>query len=125
MIWTNLNPSTAHRSFSTNRFNRPEVNTYETDEAYNLELALPGWDKQDVSLEVDGELLIVKGTNEIEDAPTYRRREFGLTSFEKSFHLPDTIDVEGIGATLDRGILNIRLPKVPEAQPVRKAIEVA
>jgi len=125
MIWTTLNPSTAHRSFNTNRFNRPEVNTFETDEAYSLELALPGWDKEEVDLKVDGELLIVSGKQEVEDAPNYRRREFGLTSFEKSFHLPDTVDIEGISATLERGVLSIGLPKVPAALPVRKEIEVA
>jgi HSP20 family protein len=123
MIWTNIRPT--NRTTVNNRFNRPEVNTFETDEAYTLELALPGWDKQDVNLEVDGELLIVSGKQEAEDVPNYRRREFGLTSFEKSFHLPDTIDIDGIVATLERGILAIGLPKVPEVQPKRKAIEVA
>lgn len=126
MIWTNMHPSTTHRMFNnTDRFNRPQVNTFETDEAYSLELALPGWDKDEVNLSVDGELLIVSGKQEVEDAPTYRRREFGLTAFEKSFHLPETVDVEGISATLERGILSIGLPKLPEAQPVRKAIAVA
>jgi len=122
MIWTNIRPT--NRPTVTNRFNRPEVNTFETDEAYTLELSLPGWDKQDINLEVDGELLIVSGKKE-DDNQNYRRREFGLNSFEKSFHLPDTVDVDGIVATLERGILAIGLPKVPEVQPKRKAIEVA
>ncbi len=135
MIWTNIRPTTYRTSTNRsnhrnpfnglNRLSRPEVNTYETDEAFTLELALPGWDKQEVDLKVDGELLIVTGEQETEDTPNYRRREFGLTSFEKSFHLPDTVDVDGIVATLERGILAIGLPKVPEAQPIRKEIEVA
>ena len=45
MIWTNIRPQAP-------RFSRPEVNTFETDEAYVLELALPGWRKDDVTLEV-------------------------------------------------------------------------
>ena len=131
MIWTNIRPSTNHRTANhrtfngANRLNRPAVNTFETDEAYSLELALPGWEKDEVNLSVDGELLVVTGKQEVEDTPDYRRREFGLTSFEKSFHLPETVDVEGISATLERGILRIGLPKVPEAKPVRKAIAVA
>ncbi len=119
MIWTNIRPTQP-------RFARPEVNTFETDEAYTLELALPGWSKSDVTLEVDGELLLVKGERTVaEDAPAYRRREFGLTQFEKSFHLPESIDLDGIAAALEQGILAITLPKVPEVQPVRKAIAVA
>ena len=118
MIWTNIRPPAP-------RFSRPEVNTFETDEAYVLELALPGWRKDDVTLEVDGDLLRVNGEHTVEGAPEYRRREFGLAKFDKSFHLPDTIDVEAIGAALEHGVLTITLPKVPEAQPVRKAIAVA
>ena len=135
MIWTNIRPSALRTSASRashrfsnnapNHLNRPEVNTFETDEAFTLELALPGWDKQDVDLKVDGELLIVSGKLEIEDEPNYRRREFGLTNFEKSFHLPESVDIDGIVATLEKGILAIGLPKVPESQPVRKEIAVA
>ena len=118
MIWTNL------RTIPT-RINQPAVNTYERDDAFVLELALPGWQKSDVTLEVDGDLLLVKGERDTEGAPEYRRREFGLTSFEKSFHLPETVDVDGIGAAMDQGVLSVTLAKVPEVQPVRKLIEVA
>jgi len=118
MIWTNIRPSHT-------RLTRPEVNAFESDEAYNLELALPGWQKSEVNLELDGDLLIVKGERAQEGAPDYRRHEFGLSTFEKSFHLPDTIDVENIAAGLERGVLTITLPKVPEAQPVRKLIAVS
>ncbi|MFK8056857.1 MAG: Hsp20/alpha crystallin family protein [Saprospiraceae bacterium] len=132
MILTQIRPSN-HRTSATranhrpmtNRLTRPAVNTFETDEAYNLELSLPGWDKQEVNLKVDGEILVVTGKQEVEGELNYRRREFGLTSFEKSFHLPETVDVDGIAATLERGILSIGLPKVPAAQPVRKAIAVS
>lgn len=117
MIWTNVPHA--------NRLRQPAVNTIETAEAYTLELALPGWQKEHVELRVDGELLIVKG--ELTDAPEadYRRREFGISQFEKSFHLPETVDVEAVAATLDHGVLSIELPKVPEAQPVRKQIAIA
>lgn len=121
MLWTNIRP--AHT-----RLTRPAVNTIETDGAFLLELALPGWTKDQVTLEVDGDLLHVRGERkaaEGDDAPAYRRRQFGLDAFEKSFHMPETIDVEAIGAALELGVLTITLPKVPEAQPVRKAIEVA
>ncbi len=118
MIWTNIRPIPT-------RFAQPAINTAESDAAFTLELSLPGWQKSHVNLEVDGDLLLVTGERDAEDAPTYRRREFGHTQFEKSFHLPDTVDVDAIEATLEHGVLRISLPKVPEAQPVRKMIEVA
>ena len=120
MIWTNIRPA-----YAKTRLSHPAVNTVETDEAFILELALPGWEKSDVTLEVDGELLLVNGERDTANQPEYRRREFGLTKFEKSFHLPETVDVDTISASLEQGVLAITLPKVPEAQPVRKAIEVA
>ena len=116
MIWTNVPQA--------NRLRQPAVNTIETSEAYLLELALPGWQKDQVDLRVDGELLVVTGELEAADV-NYRRREFGIAKFEKSFHLPDTVDVDAVNATLDHGILRIELPKVPEAQPVRKQIAIA
>ena len=118
MIWTNIRPH-------TNQLQAPAVNTIENEEAFVLELALPGWQKEQVDLRIDGELLIVSGNRTEETSPSYRRREFGLHSFEKSFHLPETVDVEGIEATLDHGVLSVSLPKVPEAQPVRKQIAIA
>ena len=123
MVWTNVLPAHNHR------LSAPAVNMLESTEAYSLELALPGWQKEHVQLRIDGDLLIVSGElpepEASETALTYRRREFGLRKFEKSFYLPDTVDVEGINATLDHGILSIALPKVPEAQPVRKEIAIA
>ena len=116
-----------YSSFRQNhvQFNQPAVNTIETAESYILELALPGWSKDSVELRVDCELLVVKGALEHSKDTPYRRREFGITKFEKTFHLPDTIDLDGINATLEQGVLNITLPKVPAAQPVRKAIAIA
>ncbi len=121
MIWTNIRPQ-------VNRLHLPAVNTRESEDAFTLELALPGWQKDQVELRVDGELLIVSGKTGPETderSGTYRRREFGITQFEKSFHLPESVEVDGINATLDHGILSIALPKVPEAQPVRKQIAIA
>lgn len=118
MIWTNL------RTIPT-RITQPAVNTFEREDSFVLELALPGWQKSDVTLEVDGDLLVVKGERNTDDAPQYRRQEFGLKQFEKSFHLPETVDIDTIGAAMEQGVLSITLPKLPEAQPVRKLIEVA
>ncbi len=121
MIWTNVRPQVT-------RLQQPAVNTLEGETAFTLQLALPGWEKGQVELRVDGELLIVSGALEQNaDAATgtYTRREFGVDQFEKSFHLPETINVDGIEATLDNGILSIALPKVAEAQPVRKQIAIA
>ena len=119
MLWTTFRPTV-----STN-FHRPAVNTIEQDDAFVLELALPGWAKTDIKLDVDGDVLHVRGERATEAAPEYRRREFGLDKFDKSFHLPETIDVEAIDASLEHGVLRIQLPKLQEALPVRREIAVA
>ena len=55
----------------------------------------------------------------------YMRREFGYSTFKRSFQLPDTVNQEQIKASHDAGILNIQLPKKQEVvQKAPKTIEV-
>ena len=51
----------------------------------------------------------------------YTRREFGYSSFKRTFTLPDSVDDEAINASYKDGVLSILLPKKEEAKqkPVR------
>ena len=111
----------ANSNFS---FNRPSVNIIEEDDAFQVQLAAPGLKKEDFNIKVDKDQLIVSVTpqkEETEEAETkdetnYRRREFNYQAFTRSFHLPETIDTDSIGATYIDGVLSIALNKKEEAK---------
>ena len=111
----------ANSNFS---FIRPSVNIIEEDDAFQVQLAAPGLKKEDFNIKVDKDQLIVSVTpqkEETEEAETkdetnYRRREFNYQAFTRSFHLPETIDTDSIGATYIDGVLSIALNKKEEAK---------
>ena len=106
------------------QFASPAVNIKETDKDFQIEIAAPGMTKEDFSIRVDNdeELVIAleKKNEHKEDkknGENYLRREFSYTSYHQAFTLPDNIDVEGIKAGMNNGILGIVLPKkTPEKQ---------
>jgi len=97
----------------------PKVNIRETADEYFVEMAVPGMKKSDFKIELDNHVLLIstetKEENE-EKGDNYTRREFGYSSFRRSFNLPETIDAEKIKAEYTDGILNVHLPKREEAK---------
>lgn len=103
---------------------QPLVNIIETNEAYRIELAAPGLQKEDFNLELNNNQLLIKVEKTVEavEGEKVRRREFGFFNISRQFQLPATVDVTQIEGKYDAGVLAITLPKRPEArpQPVRK-----
>jgi HSP20 family protein len=99
---------------------KPAANVREDENKYSIELALPGFSKEEVSIKFEEEVLTVTaGRQPKEDVkgPKYTWNEFGFKSkYERSFQLPETVDADNITATFENGILLIALPK-KEAQP--------
>ncbi len=99
---------------ATNGINafEPAVNVIENKEVYELQLAIPGYSKDEVKISVENTTLTISAEFESkEETTTYSRREFIKTSFERSFTLPRSIDTDKIEATFENGILNIKLPR--------------
>ena len=93
---------------------RPSVNIKESEEGFELELAVPGLKKEDIKVEVEKNVLKVQSHIEDEKHETsskYLRREFSSRSFERSFTLPETVDVTKIVANYEQGVLTLMLPK--------------
>jgi HSP20 family protein len=92
----------------------PAVNVEETEKEYRIEVAAPGLEKDDIKVSVDNGVLTItseKKTENEEKKDTYIRREFGYTSFCRSFTLPEEVDSEKISAKHKNGVLNIHIPK--------------
>jgi HSP20 family protein len=106
----------------------PAVNVKDTEAAYLIEVAAPGVKKENFSLSVNQQVLTLtfkneQNTEETKDA--YVRQEFSFQSFERSFRLPKTVNVEAIKAAYTDGILTVELPKMEEPKPEVKQIEIA
>ena len=98
----------------------PSVNISENAASFVLELAGPGLEKKDFSIAVDQDQLVIscarENKNEEKEAGTWTRKEFSYHSFKRSFNLGDRIDVQGIEASYEHGILKVTLPKKEEAR---------
>ena len=106
-----------------NRNSVPAVNIKENEKEYYLELFVPGRSKEDFTIEIDEAVLTIsseikKENEEVND--NYTRKEFSISSFKRSFTLPDTIATDKIDANYEGGILKFNLPKKEEALPKPK-----
>lgn len=92
----------------------PATDVLESEQGFELHLALPGVAKDAVKIDFQEGQLVISGERKApeaaENAPKFRRVETGFGSFSRSFRLPDTVDVTAISAELTDGILRVTLP---------------
>ncbi len=100
------------------QFTNPATNVKSYDDRFILEIALPGYSKDNVIIEVEDKLLKIQSKDLSEDADqNYRLREFDYSGFNKTYKLPEIVDIQGIEATFNFGVLNLVLNKKKEAIP--------
>ena len=100
---------------------------HETNEAYWLELAAAGLNKEDFKVHAENDLLTISFEKREEETQTDAkviRREFAHQSFKRSFSLDEKINVEGIQARYENGILKLTLPKKEEVKISPKEITI-
>lgn len=100
----------------------------ESADAIEISAELPGMDEGDVELSSSDGVLTIKGEKKTESEEKkkdyyFRERRFG--SFARSFRIPDSVDEDKIGATFDKGVLDVVLPKRPEAKAKAKKIAIS
>jgi len=102
----------------------PAVDIRETENAYVLDMDLPGYDEKNIEVHVDGSSLTISAKDEEardvkkdeETQGTYLLRERRVRSFSRSFKLPENADPESVSAAFKNGILNLQIKKRAEAQ---------
>ncbi|MCW2963413.1 MAG: heat shock protein Hsp20 [Actinomycetia bacterium] len=99
----------------------PPVDIEETDDAYVVEADLPGVQREDIDIELEGNELLVSGEVKQRDG-RFRRRTRRVGRFELRVVLPHGVDSSGVDAKLDHGVLTVRVPKAEKAQ--RRKIDV-
>jgi HSP20 family protein len=101
----------------------PLVDVEETDDAYVVEAEVPGVKRNDVNIEVSGNELSITGEiKEKERKGIVRHRTRKAGQFEYHVTLPEQVDADKIEASLNEGVLTVRIPKAERAQ--RRKIEV-
>lgn len=109
------------------------MNTCRTDikdegDKYVMEAELPGFDKEDITLDINGSYLVISAEHKSEneqkdDKGHYIRRERAIGSYKRSFDISD-VSAESISAKYKNGILMIDLPKKKAEEPVTKRLEI-
>jgi HSP20 family protein len=105
----------------------PAVNIIETENGFAIELAAPGLKKEDFKISLDKNVLSVAAevkADENAQPKKYSKKEFGYTSFSRSFTLPQTVDQTNIDAAYADGILTLTLAKKEEAKLLTREIAV-
>ncbi|MFM1931272.1 MAG: hypothetical protein RL226_575 [Bacteroidota bacterium] len=105
----------------------PAANVKETPSGYEIQLAVPGFNKSDIQIELKGQTLLLSGKKEEkteEEDHKFTFREFSAISFSRSFTLPKNIRKESIDATYEQGILTVVLPRETPKEPEFKKIDI-
>ena len=107
------------------------VNTFKTDireeaDKYVLEAEMPGFSKDDVKIDIEGDYLTLSATRsgeKEENKSGYIRRERSYGSFKRSFNIED-VDSDKISAKYNNGVLTLDLPKKGEKVPTTRRLEI-
>lgn len=105
----------------------PQINIAENENDYWLEIAMPGYEKNEVSVKVDDNILTISANIEEKenDQVKYTRKEFAQKSFSKTFNLPQQqIEESKIVASYENGVLYVQLPKREEVKPKKMDIKI-
>jgi len=103
----------------------PAADVYETEDEFVVELEVPGYEEQELAIEVSDHMLAIKGqraTTKEEKAKEFALHERLERKFERRFSLPSETDTEHLKATFAKGVLEVRAPKVKTAEPKQVAI---
>lgn len=107
----------------------PAVELAESDTELTMTAELPGVNQQDVHVELDGDLLTLRGEKRSERIEGDKQKDFYLEersygAFRRSFTLPPNVDGEKISASFDNGVLTLKMPKTNNVKPGAREIAI-
>ena len=109
------------------RWNAPAVNIVEDEASYRIDLAVPGFSKEDLMIQIDENVLVCSAERKQENnnqQEKYSRKEFSFGAFRRRFNLPENINTDLIKAQHENGIMSIRIPKKADEKPRSKSISI-
>ena len=97
----------------------PVVDIYENDDEILLHADMPGVAKEDVTVNVDNGKLAISGVRRFKASGAVNWEEFGEVEYQRTFSVPQAVDVAKVNAELKDGVLKLHLPKSEAAKPRR------
>ena len=106
----------------------PHVDACETENGYEIDVALPGIKKEDISIDFQEGRLTISGERNFErqegDGKRYQMLETQYGSFSRTFYLPDNVNPDKIKARMENGILMVTVPK-DEQKTMKRQITIS
>ncbi len=105
----------------------PAIDVTETEKSYKVAAELPGMDEKNIEVKIANGMLTIRGEKQEEkeeEKQDYYVRERSFGSFERTFPVPDGVDLDKVDASFKKGVLTVTLPKTAEAQKAEKKITV-
>ena len=90
---------------------RAKCGINENDNAYSIQMEIPGIEKEDVLIECENEMLNISRVIKKDEKPNEQFNRFDVIDINRSFYLPDDVDAKKIDAQLKNGILEITIPR--------------
>jgi HSP20 family protein len=110
---------------------RPAIDLVEEKAAFVIKADLPGLEKKDINVNIEGNVLSLSGSRQSEHEEkeegelTVYRSERYVGNFYRSFELPAEVDASGVKAAFKNGVLTVTIPKREDAQPKKIDIKVS
>jgi len=105
----------------------PPTDIYETDKDLVLKVELPGVDAKDVGVEINDNLLTLKGQRKMRsnvEGEHYHRMEFSYGFFQRTFTLPVAVEGKKVKASFKNGVLEVLVPKAGSVKARRIKVAV-
>ncbi|MGZ8543683.1 MAG: Hsp20/alpha crystallin family protein [Flavisolibacter sp.] len=105
----------------------PAVNVTEDASQYRVSLAVPGLNKDDFHIDVEGNMLTIESEKEEtgeEKEGKYTRKEYSYSSFSRSFNLPEDVKLDSIDAHYKDGVLTITLPRMETTKKITASKQI-
>lgn len=105
----------------------PDCDAYQTPDALVFCLELPGLERSQIDVRLDGDELVVEGSRDMvrdRDGEQFHRVERSYGKFSRRFRLPSTVDRTAVSAEYSNGVLRVVLPtrESEESGPIRVSV---
>lgn len=105
----------------------PAVNVKDKKHSYELEMAAPGFKKEDFNISTENGLLIISAESskdQKEENESFTRQEFSYSSFTRTFNIPENVVKDDIKAKYQDGLLKVEMKKTGESTEFKKKVSI-
>lgn len=102
------------------------ADVWEEEDNFFVKMALPGITKDEVEIEVDADVVRIKGDKKLEEKEDKKKKYYFRsldTRFEQAFNLPTVVDAEKVEAKFKDGVLEVKLPKAEQYKPKKITVK--